>query len=144
MKGNLGLGDLSQGRFYDEDFPPFSAPYSNTLSSQRDGRMLYGSLDLGHALVRGPGGDVGAYAGYRYFFERENAFGIGQLATSPTSFPPGPAVLVISETEAWSGAAVGLNARAQLADRWRLEVDAALLAVRGHVGLRQPLAPRQH
>jgi len=134
VKGNLGLGDLSQGRFFDEDFPPFSAPYSNTLSSQRDGRMLYGSLDLGHAIVRGPGGDVGAYVGYRYFYERENAFGIGQLATSPTSFPPGPAVLTISETEAWSGAAVGLNARAQLADRWRLEVDAALLPFVGMWG----------
>jgi opacity protein-like surface antigen len=134
VKGNFGLGDLSQGRWHDEDFPPGFVPYSLQQAGQGDGRMLYGSLDLGHVLVRGPGGDLGAYAGYRYFFERENDFGSQQQATFANSFLPGPTVLNISETEAWSGAAVGLNGRAQLADRWRLEVDAALLPFVGMWG----------
>jgi opacity protein-like surface antigen len=129
VKGNFGLGSLVKGQFYDEDFPPAQVPYSDTVSSQRDGRMLYGSLDVGHALVRGPGGEVGAYVGYRYLYQRQNAFGFIQLASVE---PPNPAsALGISETEAWSGLAVGLNTRAQITDRWRLELDAALLPVMG-------------
>ena len=125
LKGNFGLGDQVKGQFYDEDFPPGLVPYSNTVSSQRDGRMLYGSLDVGHEVIASPAGDLGAYVGYRYLYERNNAFGFFQLANiEPTT---APSVLGISETEAWSGAAVGVNSRLQLAERWRLEVDAAYL-----------------
>ena len=85
LKGNFGLGDQVKGQFYDEDFAPFTLnagapPYSNTVSSQRDGRMLYGSLDVGHEVIAGPAGDFGAYVGYRYLYERNNAFGFVQLA----------------------------------------------------------------
>jgi opacity protein-like surface antigen len=129
VKGNFGLGDLARGKFYDEDFPPLTVPRSITLGSQGDGRMLYGSLDVGHIIFAGPGGDVGAYAGYRYFYNRENEYGLTQLgANTSVTCPRCPnSLLVISETEAWSGVAVGLDSRVQLADRWRLELDAALL-----------------
>ena len=87
--------------------------------------MQYGSLDAGHLVLAGPGGDLGGYVGYRYFYERENAFGFVQLAhpepTTPTS------ILGITETEAYSGLAVGVNARLNLAERWQLQMDAALL-----------------
>ena len=78
LKG-IGVGDLAGGCFYDEDFPPGLVPYSNTLSSQRDGRMQYGSLDAGHLVLAGPGGDLGGYVGYRDLDERENASGFLQL-----------------------------------------------------------------
>jgi opacity protein-like surface antigen len=138
LKGNLGLGDLGRGQFYDEDFPPGTEPYSITLSKQGDGRTLYGGLDVGHIIFAGPGGDVGAYAGYRYLYERENAYGIAQLAASGIgagAAAPPSSLLVISETEAWSGVAVGVNSRVQLADRWRLELDAALLPYLGLWGV---------
>jgi opacity protein-like surface antigen len=127
LKGNFGLGNLAKGQFNDEDTPTDEEDYSNTVSSQRDGRMLYGSLDVGHAVVTGPGGDVGAYVGYRYLYERNNAFGIFQLAHADPAGTQPTSQLVISETEAWSGVALGLNTRVQLADRWRLQVDAAVL-----------------
>lgn len=132
LKGNFGLGDLTKGKFYDEDThaPDHIVGYSNTRSNQGDGRTLYGSLDIGHAIVTGPGGDLGAYVGYRYLYERDNGFGGSQIAASRSIFFQGAApfsTLILSETEAWSGAAVGLNTRLQLAERWRLEVDAALL-----------------
>jgi opacity protein-like surface antigen len=132
LKGNFGLGDLAKGQFYDEDVlnPPLVTQYSNTLSVQRDGRTIYGSLDVGHAIVRGAGGDIGAYVGYRQFYERENAFGVRQLASNQNIQGGEPfqfSLLSLTLAETWSGAAVGLNARAQLNDRWRLEVDAALL-----------------
>jgi opacity protein-like surface antigen len=128
LKGRFGLGDLYNGRFYDEDFGPQTVPYSNTLSSQHDGRTLYGGLDVGHVLFKGSAGDVGAYLGYRYLYERNNTFGVRQLATSPIGVPPvAEPVTALTETEAWNGVAVGLNARISPAERWQLEIDAALL-----------------
>jgi opacity protein-like surface antigen len=127
LKGNFGLGDLAKGQFNDEDFFPVDPKYSNTLSTQRDGRTLYGSLDVGHAIITGPGGDIGAYVGYRYLYERNNAFGQFQQAFANPTLNQPTSELLITETEAWSGVALGLNTRVQLADRWRLEVDAALL-----------------
>ena len=71
-------------------------------------------------MISGPEGQVGAYIGYRYLYERDNAFGINQLATSLIGVPPPPSsVLVITETEAWNGLAVGLNTRFRPADRCR-------------------------
>ena len=133
LKGNFGLGDLQGGRFYDEDIRPAVVPYSDTISSQRDGRTLYGSLDVGHTLIRGASGDIGAYVGYRYLYERDNAFGFRQLATNEIVNLPflSSDVLGITETEAWNGLAVGLNTRFRPADRWQIEVDAALLPFLG-------------
>jgi opacity protein-like surface antigen len=139
LKGTFGLGNHSKGQFYDEDFPPTEdlTRYSNTLSNQGDGRTLYGSLDVGHPIVAGPGGEIGAYVGYRYLYERDNGFGFGQLATGEIfqGSPVSNSLLGLTETEAWCGAAVGLNTRVQLADRWRLEVDAALLPFLGIWGI---------
>jgi opacity protein-like surface antigen len=134
LKGNFGLGDLNAGLFYDEDFAPGTVPYSITRAQkQRDGRTLYGSLDVGHALVSGPSGDLGAYVGYRYLYERQNMFGDQQLATNMVvGVPPRPpSVPLITETEAWNGLAVGLNTRVSLAERWRLELDGAWLPYLG-------------
>ena len=111
VKGNFGLGDLRGGQMNDEDFPPFTQPYSNTISVQRDSRLRYGSLDVGHDIIKGPGGELGAYVGYRQLYENGLAFGCAQVALAfgcvdpaePTSF------LGITGTETWRGAAVGLN-----------------------------------
>src|SRR5262249_46284412 len=110
-----------------------TVPYSNTLSSQHDGRTLYGSLDVGHRLIAGPGGEVGAYVGYRYLYERNNTFGFIQLATNPDISLPflSSSVLVQTQTEAWNGVAVGLDTRIRPADRWQLEIDAAVLPILG-------------
>ena len=133
LKGNFGLGNLQGGRFFDEDIRPAVVPYSNTISSQRDGRTLYGGLDVGHVLIRGASGDIGTYVGYRYLYERDNAFSFRQLATNEFVNLPflSSDVLVITETEAWNGIAVGLNTRFRPADRWQIEVDAALLPFLG-------------
>src|SRR5262249_25726738 len=112
--------------------------YSITRAQkQRDGRTLYGNLDVGHALVSGPSGDLGACVGYRYLYERQNMFGDQQLATNMVvGVPPRPpSVLLITETEAWSGLAVGLNTRVALAERWRLELDGAWLPYLGFWGI---------
>ena len=70
-------------------------------------------------LIRGASGDIGTYVGYRYLYERDNAFSFRQLATNEFVNLPflSSDVLVITETEAWNGLAVGVNTRFRPADR---------------------------
>lgn len=128
IKGNFGLGTLSNGRLIDEDMPPATDPYSATSSPMHDGGLRYGGLDVGYNVLNGPGGKLGPYAGYRHFYQRGRGYGCDQIATS-TICAPGVAsgVLVLTETETWRGVAVGLNGQLVLNDRWKIEVDAAFL-----------------
>jgi hypothetical protein len=126
LKGNLGLGDLVNGSLNDEDFPPRVVPYSNALSQMGDGRLRNASVDLGYSFFDWQSGKVGAFAGYRYFYERGNGFGCTQLASNPACAPGGfpPSYLILSEKETWRAAAIGLNAQVTW-NRLKLEVDAA-------------------
>lgn len=141
VKGNFGLGDYVGGQLNDEDFPPGVTPYSNTFSQQRNGRLRYGAIDVGYDVIKGPGGELGPYVGYRAFYESGPAFGCFQIATNPGICAPpqtqDASFLGITETETWRGVAVGLNTRVPLADRWRFEVDAAYLPYVDFQGLDQ-------
>lgn len=127
VKANLGVGNLFNGTLHDEDFPG-AVFYSNTVSDMKDGRMRYGSADVGWNVLNLPGGKLGGYVGYRYFYERGNGFGCRQIATDFVCVPTiSTQNLGLSETETWRGAAVGLNTQVNLTDRVRLEVDAGVL-----------------
>ena len=129
LKGNFGLGDLVNGKLNDEDYPPGVVPYSNTLSQMGDGRLRNASLDLGYNFFAWQNGKVGAFAGYRYFYERSNGFGCTQVASNPVFCQPGvvsPSFMEFSETETWRAVALGLNTQIMW-NRLRLEVDAAWL-----------------
>ena len=60
----------TKGDLIDEDFEPFIAPYSSTLSEHPDGHLAYGS-DRCRLQSRAPtkGLRLGAFAGYHYFSE---------------------------------------------------------------------------
>jgi hypothetical protein len=101
-------------------------------------RMRYANLDVGYNFINLPGQKLGAYAGYRYFYERANGFGCVQIATNlpicgaptvPTTF------LGLTETEAWRGVAVGINTQVMLWPRTKLEVDAAYLPYVNRAGI---------
>lgn len=125
-KANIGLGTLVNGTLNDEDFPPDTSPYSNTEHRMKDGGLRYGSLDIGYNVLSGSAGKFGAYAGYRYFYQRGRGFGCDQIgAGTPCDTPA--TIVGLSETEQWRGAAFGLNAQLALTDRWALELDAAYL-----------------
>jgi opacity protein-like surface antigen len=127
IKANLGIGNLVDGTLHDEDFPAFVF-YSNTVSEMKDGRMRYGSADVGWNALSSPLGKVGGYIGYRYFYERGNGFGCRQIATDAVCVPTIPtSFLGLSETETWRGVALGLNTQMNLTPQLRLEVDAAVL-----------------
>ncbi len=133
VKGNFGLGSLVNGKLHDEDFAPENIPYSNTEHQVRDSSLRYGSLDVGTTLLSGNDSKLGAYLGYRYFYQRGRGFGCIQPgADAGCVVPSPPDALGLTETEQWRGAALGLNARFGLSDRWRLEVDAAYLPYVDH------------
>ncbi|MDO8980338.1 MAG: outer membrane beta-barrel protein [Afipia sp.] len=133
-KGNFGLGTLVSGKLNDEDFHPANATYSNTEHQIRDSSLRYGSLDVGAIILNGNAGKLGAYVGYRYLYQRARGFGCAQIGSDKDTC--GVAIPVsslgLTETEQWRGAAVGLNARLGLSDRWKLEVDAAYLPYANH------------
>jgi opacity protein-like surface antigen len=129
VKGNFGIGTLVNGTLHDEDMPPDTSPYSNTIHSMKDGSLRYGSLDVGFNLVNGPAGKLGPYVGYRYFSQLGRGYGCEQVAAAGTICTPGPAgyQVALTETETWRGAAIGINTQMALSSRWKLEVDAAYL-----------------
>ena len=59
IKGNAGFGGLEHGTLNDEDFPPNTAPYSNTLSKQQGGKLAYASVDFGQIVVKNDRYSVG-------------------------------------------------------------------------------------
>ena len=113
VKGNFGLGSLVNGKLNDEDFGPANAIYSNTEHQVEDSSLRYGSIDVGKILMSGNGSELGAYAGYRYFYQRGRGFGCTQVgADKDLCGTPIPAsMLGLTETGQWRGAAIGLNAR---------------------------------
>ncbi|WP_198018874.1 outer membrane beta-barrel protein [Azorhizobium doebereinerae] len=133
LKGYAGLGTLSGGTLYDEDFPAGPA-YSNTATTLRDGHLSYGALDLGYDFITRGRDTLGAFVGYRALYQQANGYGCLQIAQSNVCdaaqqavFPALISNRALSETELWQGVALGLNSRMALSDRLRLEVDAAYL-----------------
>lgn len=133
LKGYAGLGKLSGGSLYDEDFPA-GPMYSNTYTSLSNGRLAYGAVDAGYDFFSQGGNTLGAFIGYRALYQSVNGYGCQQVGLSDVCNVPGGPVdptyianLGLSETELWQGVAIGLNSRMRLTDRLGLEVDAAYI-----------------
>jgi hypothetical protein len=128
VKGYAGGGALVGGRLKDEDFPPVIDPYSATLSDQREGSMIYGSVDAGLKVVRGPDFHVGVFAGYHFLRETVLAFGCGQVAANPFVCAGGipDSINVITQVNNWHSLRVGVDAAVEVG-RVKLAVDAAWL-----------------
>jgi hypothetical protein len=127
-KGYIGGGGLWSGNLKDEDFPPLTAPYSATTSTQKFGSLSYGSVDAGVNFARGPDFHVGLYAGYHFLRETVSAFGCGQVATNPEICGGGipDFVKVITQVNNWNSVRVGIDAAYEI-NRFKLAVDAAWL-----------------
>ena len=128
-KGYAGGGLWTKGRLNDEDFPPVTAPYSSTLSTQQNRALGFVSVDLGGAIIRGKDFRLDAFVGYHYLNENMKAFGCQQIASNPGICSPtiSDDVAVIAQDNTWHSLRLGLNADIPLVDRLRLNVDAAWL-----------------
>ena len=139
-KGNIGIGRYVGGRMNDEDFGLFAAlnlgAYSNTVSELKDGRQINGAADLGYNFINDGATKFGAFVGYRSLYTHFNAFGLTQIGAADPLFTDAPAnFAVVSKPESWRGVAIGLNSRTRLADRLRLEVDAAYIPYANFAGV---------
>lgn len=127
-KGFVGGGKITSGTLRDEDFPPFIVPYSSTDSEQRDGRLVYGTVDLGWNW-RTPGTKLGAFVGYLYYFERLNAYGCIQTASNPFICVPSipTSVLGITQETTWHAIRLGVSGEWRFRSGLRLNAEVAWL-----------------
>jgi len=128
VKGNAGLGRITGGSMFDEDFPA-SLVYSNTLQSNNRGHLAYGTIDGGYTFWTGPGAKVGYFIGYNYYLQHSDTFGCQQLARDRACLPGqfSPSFNGISEDDSFSSLRIGISGRFMLNDRLRLTVEAAYL-----------------
>jgi hypothetical protein len=130
LKGFVGGGAFRGGSLKDEDFPPGISPYSATLSVMSDSFSFYATVDAGYNVFRGPDFRIGAFLGYNYLYESVSALGCGQVATNPLIcgiFPVPNTYKVITQNNDWHSLRLGLNGAADITDRLKLELDAAVL-----------------
>lgn len=128
LKGYAGLSRLSKGTLQDEDFEPYTNPYSSTDSRQREGRLAYASADFGYDVIDGLDYKLGVFGGIHYLSETVNGYGCAQKATNPVICAPGdvgPSVEAITQDARWTSARLGLSAQVVLFDALRLGADAA-------------------
>jgi len=127
LKGTLGLGQINRGSFDDEDFSAGQVMFSDTTSAVAEGRIGYGSIDLGHQWVLGEGRIVlGLFGGFSQWTEDMHAYG----ATDHLGFIGGDidrGVKVISNKVIWRALRVGFAGEVTLASSTRLSTDLAFV-----------------
>ncbi|MCV3211464.1 omptin family outer membrane protease [Mesorhizobium sp. YC-39] len=131
VKGLLGAGGIAEGSLVDEDFLPYTNPYSNTSSDHR-GDITYFITDLGYYFWNTPRRRIGAFVGYNFWNERYNAAGCAQQATNPWICAPAipTNVGIISQDNDWHSLRLGLAGQTQLTERLSLSGDVAFLFTR--------------
>jgi opacity protein-like surface antigen len=133
VKGYLGGGSISGGKLHDQDFPPAVSPYSDTVSSQRNGDLRYLTIDAGYDVWSGGPFRLGGFVGYGYWNEKINTFGCAQTASGPvcTGMGVGGAVNVLDVEPRWNMLRVGGAAAWEFVPGFKIDVDAAY--VRGYL-----------
>ena len=123
--------NIGSNKMYDEDFLEPYGPDSKTRSSTKNGRDVYGTLDLGHSLVQEKDWSLGGFVGYGYYRQHLNGYGCEQVAAgdfcAQASLIPASS-LILSETEKWNALRLGLAGSALLSDRLTLSGEAVWLA----------------
>lgn len=127
LKGTLGVGQINRGSFDDEDFSAGQVKFSDTTSSVTQGRIGYGTIDVGYQWVLREGAiTLGVFGGYTQWTEDMDAYG----ATDHLGFIGGDIsrdTKVISNKVVWKGLRVGFAGEFVLGRRARLSVDLAAL-----------------
>ncbi|MGV8839378.1 MAG: outer membrane protein [Bauldia sp.] len=147
VNGVLGTGATLGGTMIDEDFPPFTTPYSATLSRLANGRASQASVDLGMTIAERERWAVGIYFGAGALLERYAAFGCDQIATGTACAVAWPDfIAVLSQTSIWGTLRLGAIAQVGLTDRLWLRGEAtaiplALLAGEDNHWLRPDINP---
>jgi len=127
LKGTVGVGRINRGSFHDEDFEAGQVKFSDTTSSVTQGRIGYGTLDLGYQWVLGEGAvRLGVFGGFSQWTENYDAYG----ATDHLGFIGGDIsrdVKVISNNVVWRALRVGFGGELVIGRRARLSLDLAMV-----------------
>ena len=133
LKGYIGEGVIKGGNLFDEDFPPIIDPYSKT-QSDTNGKLRYGSVDLGYSIYSDQRFRVGVFTGYHYWSETADANGCSQVGGNPfiCGLPLPTSVKVITEQDRWNSIRFGAVVDVNLTDRlkWNGEIAYAATSQR--------------
>lgn len=135
VKGFVGLGGITNGSMYDEDWALPSSLASEPsgyeiTQSGVNGTMNYLTADIGYDILRGRDHKVGLFIGYNRFQTVLNTQGCEQLVSpgSGVCYPTIPnSTNAITETDTWHSLRVGTSAEVEILDRLKLGVDLAYL-----------------
>lgn len=142
IKGYFGGGSITNGKMYDEDFPPLTVPYSKTYQRQKNGMLNYLSVDLGYNLFSTIHWQLGAFLGYHYWTEHLNTFGCIQTGDNQEICGTIPALQFepisdstdnINNMAHWSSLRVGLTSVVPLTPHTQLIADIAY--IRSHLNV---------
>ncbi len=113
VRGNAGLGTIRKGSFDDEDFAARQVKFSETTSPVEGASLRYATLDFGKVLLEGSARrpELHAFAGYQYWSERYDAYGLTYRVNFFGNPDQGTNVPVISNETRWHSLRAGLGAR---------------------------------
>ena len=116
-KGFIGAGGINGGQLLDEDFPPLTVPYSAT-TSDTNGTLSYGIIDVGYSLIRQPNFRLGPFVGYGRWNEFITASGCTQIGGNPDICQPAvpTSFALVNETDHWNLLRLGATADVMLGD----------------------------
>jgi hypothetical protein len=108
VKGNVGVGRISNGRFVDQDFFAGQALFLETVSGL-SGKLSYGGIDVGRDIWRRGDSTLGLFLGYHHWNERLDAHGFSNTNRALFVFTRelGEDVLVISNDQTWDSLRLG-------------------------------------
>ncbi len=134
VKGVAGLGKIVDGNIIDRDFFANQIKFSDTSSDVRGDDVRYAIIDLGWAYHAPQGGQRwGLFAGYHYWREKANAFGVrcnpddvaGAVCGSPGAVPIDFSTPVLSYEPRWHAVRLGVDWKVDIDERWSFSGEAA-------------------
>lgn len=125
LKGMMGFGQqMGKGTLRNQDFPPQWDPYSDIRASQKNGRRMTASADLGFQWWRTKDFKAGAFVGAGRINDRLNAYGCRQLATSQSCVDAQPESLInLTDDLTWNVTRVGLRGEAVVFNKLRIVAE---------------------
>jgi hypothetical protein len=126
VRGNVGVGDVRDASFDDEDYAAGQVKVSDTTSEVRGERLSYFTLDAGRELWRNAGGSarLEGFIGFQQWSETLDAYG-AEATVGPISVPD--ETLAITNDVTWRSLRAGLGLRMQFGSTTRLTADLALV-----------------
>jgi hypothetical protein len=123
IRGNAGVGWIRKGSFDDEDFETGQVKVVDTTSTVKGNRLSYASIDVGRDVWLRGDTTIGLFAGYHYWTERLDAYGLTFMVGAGD--PIDESVPVITNEVTWHSLRLGVAGNVRFNPRTRLAIDVA-------------------